>query len=185
MAQSLQLPIPYPLPAVAASTDDASSRNIELLASSIHHASLNWLKKKATPHLLEPSNTPNSTPQLPHPITDGRSLEAMHILVDRWLVLVYTEGHIDLWDLTPTSTDPPSTRIPSYGWGTAGVAPLHRADASTNIGCTSSNVCYDVEDKSIIIVILKSVRNLSESLYSAIDKVSTIYSRVWRFSRQI
>ena len=128
--------------------DDIVVSQLESLVLSVDYANRKWHAPRGKPHLLNtiPSPMPFSD------IGDYGTILSIDIASSRWLVVVYQESMLALWDLhSSTGDDHPQV---GFNW------PATETNAPTRIFkgmldgmglCASSVVCMDSDGDSILL----------------------------------
>ena len=157
--QSRLYPLP-PLQGSTASTLQANPKDIESLATSVHTIASTWLRNRPDAQSLQFNPLADLPPSAPLVGLDHRSLQDMHMLLDRWLVVVFQEGCYEVWDLYPSSNDSGSTGLPPRGtWAPAGTRerPLCILRDKVHGAFISSVACIDPQDDGIILALSSQV----------------------------
>lgn len=91
----------------------------------------------------------------------------MHMLLDRWLLVVFQEGCYELWDLYPTD---PEDNTGNYDAGLSSkgewakkkkrVRPVCVLQERVHGGFISSAACVDPEDEAIVLALSSQVCTL-------------------------
>lgn len=148
--QNRHLPLPSYLhsPSLLVETPTTS---LESAIRSAHKVSKSWLLPRAT-------NIHPAAENL-HP-TPGQHLILLEIFSDRWLLCVYAEGSVSLWDLDSESTSIDGQHVPAkpgYKFDRIG------RDIGEENGWTSCVAALDVDEQAIMLACCRMTRYVANS----------------------
>ncbi|KAI0698380.1 hypothetical protein BC835DRAFT_668168 [Cytidiella melzeri] len=150
-AQSKHLPVPHFINSRSGRLD-VRSGDLETLATSVHATATSWLRPHRPAQSLQPDVSPHHPGYTYSPRV--RSIQDFHMLLDRWLVVVFQDSCYEIWDLYPldeNTGDPGLSRKGTWAWRT--LKPACKLQEEIYGHCLSSAACIDPEDDTIILAL--------------------------------
>ncbi len=101
--QTYELPTPYPLGHFSCNglESDTRTSDIETLVLTVNRTENTWLLPRSKPRSLSRIPTYNFDYPLMSSRIDPGAILSIDVLLNRWLLAVYQEGQVELWDLAP------------------------------------------------------------------------------------
>lgn len=143
--------LPLHIPKSNRTLSDLQPTEIERLVLSAHHIDRTWLLPRQgliSPYLSSKSSLGSCSDNVSG---DFRSISSMDIFFDRWLVCIYCEGIVELWDLQI------NLLFPETGHSSRPqLSPklLLRQLLRSNILCLSSVMSLDEDQDSVVLMIV-------------------------------
>lgn len=152
-----------------------STVDVESLVLSVHLTDRRFTKTRPPPRTLDFIALSQSFDSIYSAQTSWTILN-MNVLADRWLVVVYQGGVLEIWDLCPES-GMNRAGITTAWWPFASLDPIckvrYRIQDFDN--CTSSAAAYAGDDGSIIVAVARSGVKIPHVLL----RVSLTYSQAF------
>ncbi|KAI0085752.1 hypothetical protein BDY19DRAFT_390545 [Irpex rosettiformis] len=147
----------YPLPRSQDFTNNLlhiDPNDFEALATSVYITASSWLRRRAETQCLQPDPFPSFTSSSSLAGLDHRTIQDMHMLADRWLVVVFQEGCYEVWDLYPSEDNSGRTGLSSNGaWARERARPVCMIRDKVHGAFISSAACVDPQDDAIILAL--------------------------------
>lgn len=122
---------------------------------------------------------PRSQEQRKLPQSFGRTIINLEVYLERWLLVVYSNGMVALWDMSSSGLEPRQTdTTPGFDSHSAGT--LYVQWSVTTRDIHSSVSALDVDDRSILLVCTSNEGPHCETVVLRIDICTTIRDKVSR-----
>jgi hypothetical protein len=153
-AQAQTYPLPHLLDANSVPPQE-TAKTIEELCASVHRTAISWLRHRESTRPLRAGSESQGSAVLFN--TRLRSIQDMHLLLDRWLIVVFQEAGYEIWDLYP-SEDPGDVGLSRRGtWSGGKNTPICVLEEQAHERCLSSIACLDPADNSILLALCSEV----------------------------
>ena len=130
--------------------------DFEASVLAVHATAKTWLSPRQSAQPLLKETSASHWPLVS--VIAVTPIQDMHMLRDRWLVVVYQEGAFELWDCFPEDGITQSCGLSSNGaWVREASQPVRRLQGDVQGACISSAACIDPKDNTIILAVAKQV----------------------------